>query len=61
MDPTNDPFAAKIDYLDNRKMVGANYSSEATFLYKPFNHYDAIPRNYDRPRRCSWALRLTNA
>ena len=26
VDPKHDPFAAKIDYKDSRRMVGANYS-----------------------------------
>jgi hypothetical protein len=43
VDPTNDPFAARVDYKDSNRMVGANYSTEATFLYKPFHHYDVIP------------------
>lgn len=61
IDPTNDPYAAKVDYKDSRRMVGANYSKEATFLYKPFHHYEVEPRNYDRIRPCHWVLRLTNA
>jgi hypothetical protein len=61
VDPTHDLYAAKIDYKDSHKMVGANYSTDATFLYKPFHHYDAVPRNYDRIRPCHWALRLNNA
>ena len=61
VDPTYDPYAAKIDYVDNRKMMGANYSDDATFLYQPYHHYDVIPSNYDRMRRCHFALRLTDA
>jgi hypothetical protein len=61
IDPMHDPFAAKIDYKDSRKMVGANYSKDATFLYKPFHHYDVVSRNYDRGRPCHFTLRLTHA
>ena len=61
VDPKHDPFAAKVDYKDARRMVGANYSSEASFLYKPFHHYDVVSRNYDRDLRCHYVLRLTNA
>lgn len=61
LDPTNDPYAAKIDYKDSRKMVGANYSSGATYLYTPMHHYGAIPIDYSRPRLCEFVLRLTNA
>ncbi len=50
-----------MDYKENRRMVGANYSDNATFLYKPFHHYDVISRNYDRDLKCVYALRLTNA
>ncbi len=60
-DPTHDPYAAKIDYKNNRLMVGANYSTEASYLYQPMHHYKAIPRNYARDRRCQFALRLTKA
>lgn len=61
IDPTNDPYAARLDYKDNRKMVGANYSDLATYLYKPYHHYDVVPLNYDRGRRCQFTLRLTDA
>lgn len=61
IEPNHDPYAARIDYKDSRKMVGANYSTKATFLYKPFHHYDVEPRNYDRGRPCEFVLRLTNA
>ncbi len=39
IDPTHDPFAAKVDYKDNRRMVGANYTSNATYLFKPYHQY----------------------
>jgi hypothetical protein len=42
-------------------MVGAYYSSNATFLYKPFHHYEVHSRDYNRDLRCHYALRLTNA
>lgn len=57
----HDPYAAKIDYKDSRRMVGANYSNDATYLFRPYHHYDVIPLNYDRHRRCQYALRLTDA
>jgi hypothetical protein len=61
LNPKHDPYASFIDYRDSRKMVGANYSENATYLYKPFHHYDAEPRNYDRDTNCVYTLRLTKA